>query len=221
MVVSVFNKITSEPVMNITVIPSYSEDTIAIDAPGIFVIDKHYETKQLDIIKEGYNTGMCLLYKIETLEDSMTIYLMPTPENTNPIFVNSWHTKMNQLKEKYSMSENSREESATKTEEIIKYPDIEAEFPGGKTEVRKFLTNHLKYPDEALINEEMGKVFVSFIVETDGTLTNINIIRGVSDSLDAESIRIIKIMPKWIPAICDGVFVRSEQRLPFQFSCCH
>lgn len=221
MVVSVLNKITSEPVMDITIIPSYSKDTIAIDAPGSFVVDKYYKTKQLNITKEGYNTGMCLLYKPETLGDSMTIYLMPTPDNSNPIFVNSWQTKMNDLKEQYSMSDSSCEAYASTPEEIVDYPDVQAEFPGGDREFNYFVGNHIKYPEEALENEEMGNVFVSFIIETDGTITNINIIRGVSASIDAESIRIINIMPKWIPAICDGVFVRSVRRIPIKYRCCH
>lgn len=207
--------------MGITVVPNGSSDTIAIHAPGVFVVDKYYKAKQLNIKKEGYNTETCLLYNPESLEDSMTIYLIPTPKNSNPVFVNSMQIRINQLKEQYSMSDEKIGECDSDSNEVIHFPEVEAEFPGGGIAMKNFMFEELEYPEEALENEEMGRVYVSFIVEVDGTISNIKVERGVSASLDAESIHLIQAMPKWIPAICDNTFVRSKQRLPLNYTCCH
>ena len=220
-VVCVLNKLTSEPVMGISVIPSYGNNTIVLNAPGIFVVDKYYKTKQLNIIKEGYSTGYCLLYNPELLEDSMTIYLVPVLKNSNPVFLNSMQTKINQLKEQYSMSDKNIGKCASDTTQIVHFPEIEAEFPGGSAALKRFMANQIDYPEEALENEEMGRVYMSYIVDVNGEISNIKVERGVSASLDAESTRIIQAMPKWIPAICDGVFVKSRQRLPITYTCCH
>lgn len=219
-VVITFNKVTNEPIAGITVDPNWSNETIGIDPPGVFMVDRYQEAKQLNIKKEGYNTGRCLLYNPETLKDTIAVYLMPTPDNTNPIFNASWDTKMEQLTNSFSLTPLSADINGIASDSVCKFPDIKAEFLGGERELSFFVMDENSYPEKALENEESGRVYLSFIVEIDGTLSNITVERGVSALLDAESVRVLQKMPKWIPGISGNRFVRTKYRLPIVYRCC-
>lgn len=95
--------------------------------------------------------------------------------------------------------------------------DKEPQFPGGDERLFSYFMTDLKYPEEAKKNGISGKVFVSFVVEKDGSLTNIKVIRGVSPELDAEAIRLIKDSPKWQPGSAGGVPCRVQYSLPIIF----
>ncbi|MFT5860653.1 MAG: protein TonB [Flavobacteriaceae bacterium] len=95
--------------------------------------------------------------------------------------------------------------------------DQEAFFPGGEVAMRKFVRDNLNYPEIAIEKEEQGTVYVSFVVEKDGSLSQIKIARGVSESLDKEAIRLVKKMPNWIPGEVKAVKVLVRQNLPLNF----
>jgi protein TonB len=101
--------------------------------------------------------------------------------------------------------------------DIVTEPEIEAEFPGGVPGMFKYISENIKYPESAIKNKEEGKVYVSFIVESTGEVTDVKIIRGVSEQLDAEAIRVIESMPKWEPAKLNNIAVRTENKLPIAF----
>jgi TonB family protein len=94
----------------------------------------------------------------------------------------------------------------------------EAEFPGGQKNMFLFISNYLEYPEESIELGEQGKVYISFIVEPDGKITEVKIDRGVSFLIDREAKRIIKAMPRWIPAICNGKRIRTRMRIPLNFA---
>lgn len=91
------------------------------------------------------------------------------------------------------------------------------EFPGGDEARIKFIQENLKYPKSALENEIKGTVYVSFVVEKDGSITNIRLLRGFHPDCDAEAIRIIKLFPKWIPGKQKGKVVRVQFNMPVKF----
>ena len=91
------------------------------------------------------------------------------------------------------------------------------EFPGGITEMNRFIARNLKYPLLAQENGIQGRVVCQFVVNTDGSIVDIKISRGVEDSLDAEVIRLVKSMPRWIPGRQDGKPVRVRYTLPIRF----
>lgn len=93
-----------------------------------------------------------------------------------------------------------------------------AEFVGGMIKHMEFMMRNLKYPKEAEKAGASGTVHVHFIVEKDGTLTNVKVPDSVHPALDAEGIRLIKAMPKWTPAQLKGQAVRSKivQTIPFR-----
>lgn len=101
--------------------------------------------------------------------------------------------------------------------EIIDFPDVEAEFPGGSKGMQKWIIENVIYPESALENNLQGRVFLSFIVEIDGSISNIVVERGVTKVLDEEGIRLLKSMPKWSPGEAKKHKVRTRCRLPINF----
>lgn len=100
---------------------------------------------------------------------------------------------------------------------IVDYPDKEAEFPGGAAAMKKFLAENIKYPEIAMEMGDQGKVHLEFVVEKDGSITQIKILRGVSKEIDREAKRVVKEMPKWTPAENKGEAARARCRIPISF----
>lgn len=100
---------------------------------------------------------------------------------------------------------------------IYENPASAAKFPGGEEAQSKFIHKTIRYPEMAIQMLEQGKVYVEFIVEKDGSLTNFRIFTSVSPSLDKESLRVAMLMPNWIPAMNDGLVVRSKVVVPMVF----
>lgn len=90
-----------------------------------------------------------------------------------------------------------------------------AEFPGGNKEFMIYIMNNMVFPEDVVKNG--GKVYIQFVIEKDGNITNIQIVRGVNPSIDAEAIRLIAYMPNWIPASCNGEPVKARARIPLSF----
>jgi protein TonB len=92
------------------------------------------------------------------------------------------------------------------------------EFPGGMPAMIEFLQTNLKYPKDAIKQQVGGRVMVMFVVETDGTLSNVRVAKKVFPSLDSEAVRVVKTMPKWKPGKEKGRPVRVNFTLPVVFS---
>ena len=100
---------------------------------------------------------------------------------------------------------------------IEKFPDVEASFPGGYLEMMKFIQQNIDYPEDAMEFDAQGKVYLSFVVEKDGSITNIEVDRKVFPSLDREAKRVIREFPKWIPGEMKYEKVRTKVSLPISF----
>lgn len=96
-------------------------------------------------------------------------------------------------------------------------PEIMPSFPGGEAEMFKFLKSEVSYPDSARHFGITGTVYISFIIERDGSFSEVSIYRGVHAFLNEEAIRIVKKMPKWIPGFHRGENVRVRMILPIKF----
>ena len=91
------------------------------------------------------------------------------------------------------------------------------EFPGGAAALLDYLRTNIKYPEDCRVNHVEGRVLVTFIVETDGAISNANVVRGVDPSLDAEALRVILGMPYWKPGKQRGSAVRVQYTVPINF----
>ena len=91
------------------------------------------------------------------------------------------------------------------------------EFPGGEAALRQFLATAVKYPVIAQENGIQGRVYVTFVVNTDGSITDARIARGVDPSIDKEALRVVNTLPKWKPGKQRGKPVRVSYTVPINF----
>ena len=91
------------------------------------------------------------------------------------------------------------------------------EYPGGMQAMIAFLQTNMKYPEDAAKQKVEGRVMVQFVVETDGSVTDVHVAKQVFPSLDAEAIRVVQAMPKWTPGKEKGNVVRVKYNLPIVF----
>ena len=97
-------------------------------------------------------------------------------------------------------------------------PTKRAEFPGGMGALVQFLQAETRYPKEAQDKKIQGKVLVEFIVDKEGNVTDVNVLKSAHPLLDAEAVRVCRAMPQWTPAQDgDGKYVKSTFQLPFTF----
>lgn len=113
--------------------------------------------------------------------------------------------------------ENNPFDAKRDEDEVYMSVEKTPEFPGGVNAMMDYLRGNLKYPESAKKNKQEGRVFIGFVVEKDGSVTNVNVLRGVCEKLDNEAIRVVKAMPKWNPGIKDGKSVRVQYTLPIVF----
>ena len=109
------------------------------------------------------------------------------------------------------------EEDETETQ-IFTVVENEPEFPGGMEALYKYLAQNIKYPQLARDNGITGKVYVTFVVERDGSIANPKVLRDIGGGCGAEAIRVVKAMPKWTPGKQRGKAVRVQFNLPVNFN---
>ena len=91
------------------------------------------------------------------------------------------------------------------------------QFPGGNEALMQFLSSNIKYPKDAMDAKVQGRVVASFVVEKDGSVTDVKVLKSVIPSLDQEAIRVINAMPKWVPGMQKGKAVRVKYTIPITF----
>ena len=95
--------------------------------------------------------------------------------------------------------------------------DVRPEFPGGERALFNFINGEKKYPADAYAKGIEGRVLVSFIICTDGSVSGACIVRGVEDSLDREALRVVALMPRWTPGKVDGETVNVRHVITIVF----
>jgi len=101
--------------------------------------------------------------------------------------------------------------------EIIDPIEVWPSFPGGEEALIKYLSDSIVYPQEAIDARIQGTVYASFVVENDGSITNVIIMRGIGGGCDEEAVRVIEGMPKWTPGYQRGIPLRVRFNLPIKF----
>lgn len=118
-----------------------------------------------------------------------------------------------------SSSQKNSSENSTKEEDSKVYDKAEEmpSFPGGTSELMQYIKSHKKYPKEAAENGIQGRVIVTFVVQKDGSLSDVHIGKSVDPRLDEEAIRVVKSMPRWNPGKISGTPVAVKYVLPIIF----
>lgn len=113
--------------------------------------------------------------------------------------------------------ENPGSDADSNNTKIYAQVDEPAAFPGGQGALFSWLTSNIRYPESAQQNGVSGRVIVKFVVERDGSISNVTIAKGVDRDLDQEAVRVVKRMPTWIPGKSNGQMVRTYFTLPIPF----
>ncbi|RMG19339.1 MAG: TonB family protein [Bacteroidetes bacterium] len=145
-------------------------------------------------------------FTAEEQENTLVATSEPEAENLFAEIIDNAGQEANNLGElsgEETGEEMAGEESAAEMQPKITGPLISAEkmpsFPGGEAAMYKFLSRKLRYPRAARENLTEGKVYLQFVVNEDGSISNINVLRGIGYGCDEEAVRVIRQMPKWIP----------------------
>jgi protein TonB len=123
----------------------------------------------------------------------------------------------NQLDEVDNYEPFIPEEMPEPEETIYVFPQKYPEFPGGEAARLQFLRDHVKYPQMAREAGISGTVYVQFIVEPDGSITHVEVLRGPGGGIPDEAIRVTQLMPNWEPGMQGGKKVRVQYRMPIKF----
>jgi len=123
-----------------------------------------------------------------------------------------------QQKSQQAQEQKAVQEKASTEETVFVVVEKMPEYPGGEDALTEYLVSNIKYPVEAKTKGIQGRVFVSYIVEKDGAVTNAKILRGIGGGCDEEAVRVVSSMPKWIPGTQRGEPVRVQFNLPIMFS---
>ena len=152
------------------------------------------KNKQTPILFAGFK---CLLFVISAI---VLLVIVIAPARAN-------------AQDKREKTTQTRKDTTTddKVYEVCEQMPI---FEGGDAALLKYLTDSVKYPELAKKHGVQGRVVIGFIVEKDGSLTNVKVLRAVDRALDAEALRVVKGMPKWIPGRQNGKRVRVRYLLP-------
>ena len=121
---------------------------------------------------------------------------------------------MLKAKEDIKAPEPPKHEEETKIFTVVEQMPL---FPGGDAALMAYLRDNIHYPTVAAENGVQGRVVVGFVVERDGSITDVNVLRSVDPSLDREAMRVVKGMPRWTPGKQNGSAVRVKYQVPVTF----
>lgn len=113
-------------------------------------------------------------------------------------------------------SQETPERDTTK-EVIFTYVEDQPEFPDGNDAMMKYLNKSIRYPSDALEKKVQGIVYVNFVVSEIGEITKAKVIRGISESIDKEALRVVNEMPTWKPGTQNGKAVKVSLNIPINF----
>ncbi len=146
------------------------------------------------------------------------ISAMETHGDTTMYHVDPFTLSTDKLKLKILTTEDNPAQILEKVNDsIYEICEVMPQFPGGEQAMMKFVSSNVHYPEEAKDKGINGRVLVSFVVEKDGSVTEVEVRKGIGKICDEEAVRVVKAMPKWTPGMQDGKPVRVHYNLPFYF----
>jgi Ca-activated chloride channel family protein len=172
-------------------------------------------------------TSFIAIDELQVMQDGKLVTVkqaLPLPEGVSDYAVGY---EMDEIRNRPSFTVNMASISADM--QVMEIPDIEERpaifshvevppaFPGGEAALMKFIADNIAYPSEAIANGYTGRVVVRFVVNEDGSITDVEIQRGVNPILNKEALRVVKSMPKWLPGKQNGRPVRVYYTLPIVF----
>jgi len=102
-------------------------------------------------------------------------------------------------------------------QDFFRKVDVMPEFKGGQEALNQFITKNIKYPEAAINSKKEGTVYVTFIIEKDGSISQIKALKGIGEEFEREAEKVVKKMPKWTPGMQNNEAVRVMLSLPIEF----
>ncbi len=177
------------------------EITIEEELPVLMQDADDKEVAEYDVVIEDYIGGIQVK---DASASNMEIAAQSQKGNSG----------QNEQRAKMAMDSNVEQEE----DQIFMVVEQMPEFPGGEEALYKYLAGNITYPQMAKESGIQGRVYVTFIVEQDGSISDVRVLRGIGGGCDEESIRVVKAMPKWKPGKQRGKPVRVQYNLPVKFS---
>jgi protein TonB len=123
-----------------------------------------------------------------------------------------------EIKEDTKVEKVERQEEEVEEEQIFTIVEEMPSFPGGEAELFKYLGKNIKYPEMANSAGISGVVYVTFVVDKDGKIKDVKVLRGIGGGCDEEAVRVVKNMPSWKPGKQRGKSVTVQYNLPIRFT---
>ena len=151
---------------------------------------------------------------VETPQQTTQLEIVDDNVETEDININA-EVEQNEIIEEYVAPEVVEEEVVE--QEIFQIVEEMPQFPGGEAKLMEYVAKNIKYPQIARETGIQGRVFVGFVVEPDGSISNVKLLRGIGGGCDEEAMRVIKSLPKWKPGKQRGKAVRVSYQIPVFF----
>ena len=172
---------------------------------------------------------------VEVLDEEMVEITKQDQQKPQPVEVPKQTTQLTIVEDDVEVEDININADVDQNESIEEYiaPEIEEEevheqevftiveempdFPGGMQKLADYLAKNIKYPQMARESGIQGRVFINFVIEPDGSVSNIKVLRSLGGGCDEEAVRVVKSMPKWKPGKQRGKPVRVSYNLPVNF----
>jgi protein TonB len=141
-----------------------------------------------------------------------------TAQITNDISIDAESDEQTQVNEYKAPAIKQEEEAEVEEQQIFMVVETAPSFPGGDVARMKFLQDNIRYPQMARESGIQGTVYVTFVVERDGSVTDVKILRGIGGGCDEEALRVVSNMPRWEPGKQRGKPVRVQFNMPIKFT---
>ena len=151
---------------------------------------------------------------VEQPQQTTQLEIVDDNVETEDININA-EVEQNEVIEEYVAPEVVEEEVVE--QEIFQIVEEMPAFPGGEAKLMEYVGKNIKYPQIARETGIQGRVFIGFVVEPDGSVSNVKLLRGIGGGCDEEAMRVVKSMPKWKPGKQRGKAVRVSYMLPVNF----
>ena len=171
----------------------------------------------------GYNEMLGFINKIdkkleEQKKSDINRKRCEEVKETNKISESSNEEVNKKVEPNSSGSDNAISKSIKKQMEVNKTNETTPSFNGGENAIIEFFNKNINYPKEAIEEGIQGTVFVSFIVDETGKVTNVKVLRGIGGGCDEEAVRVVNMFPNWNPGKKNGEFISSEMIIPVKFN---
>ena len=151
---------------------------------------------------------------VEVPKQTTQLEIVQDDVETEDLNINA-EVEQNEVIEEYVAPEIEEEEVVE--QEIFQIVEEMPSFPGGDVKLMEYIAKNIKYPQIARESGIQGRVFIGFVVEPDGSISNVKLLRGIGGGCDEEAMRVIKSLPKWKPGKQRGKAVRVSYQIPVMF----